>query len=61
MNIFVNAYTKAIDNVEIDTYNPEEIFKNELFMPDAKAVEKARKVLDERRAKGDSAGGVVEC
>ena len=61
LNIFVNAYTKAIDNVEIDTYNPEEIFKNELFMPDAKAVEKARKVLDERRAKGDSAGGVVEC
>ena len=61
LNIFVNAYTKAIDSVEIDTYNPEEIFKNELFMPDAKAVEKARKVLDERRAKGDSAGGVVEC
>lgn len=63
LGIEVHAYTKAIGDVEIseDNFNPEEIFNNMLYMPDADAAKRAEKLIDEKRSQTDSVGGVVEC
>ena len=63
LGINVNAYTKAIGDVEIDMdkFDSEEIFNNMLYMPDKEAADRAEKLLDDKRAEGDSVGGVVEC
>ncbi len=57
------AYTKSIGPVEIDParFSEEEINKNPLFMPDAKAAEKAAAFLRACTEEKDSAGGVIEC
>lgn len=63
LGIEVNAYTKAIGDVEIDMnrFNADEIFNNMLYMPDAEAAEKASELVDRKRSECDSVGGVVEC
>lgn len=63
LGVTVSAYSYAIGDVEIDydNFDKNEIFNNMLYMPDAKAAERAEALLDEKRAEGNSVGGVVEC
>lgn len=63
LGVTVSAYSYAIGDVEIDykNFDKDEIFNNMLYMPDAKAAERAEALLDEKRAEGDSVGGIVEC
>ena len=61
MGISLCAYTKSVGPVEISTFDKAEISQNDLYMPDAKAAQKARAYLDECISNQDSAGGVVEC
>lgn len=57
------TFTRKIAGVEIDEQNIDfnQITKNELYMPDADAVLRARDILDHRLAQHDSAGGIIEC
>lgn len=63
LGVTLQAYTRAIGDVEIDygQFDRNEIYNNMLYMPDAKAAERASVLLDEKRREGDSVGGVVEC
>lgn len=63
LGVTVQAYSYAIGEVEIDygNFDKNEIYNNMLYMPDLEAAQKASKLLDEKRAEGDSVGGVVEC
>ncbi|MCR4808192.1 MAG: chorismate synthase [Lachnospiraceae bacterium] len=63
LNIELLTYTRSVGSITIDTnnFNRDEINNNPLYMPDAAAAQKACEYLDELRAKGDSAGGVIEC
>ncbi len=63
LGVTVSAYSYAIGDVEIDynNFDKDEIFNNMLYMPDAKAAERAETLLDEKRTEGDSVGGIVEC
>ncbi len=63
LGININAYTKAIGDVEIDInrFDEAEVFNNMLYMPDKKAAAEAAELLDKKREEGDSVGGVVEC
>ena len=47
LGINVNAYTKAIGDVEIDMdkFDSEEIFNNMLYMPDKEAADRAESLL----------------
>lgn len=55
------AYTKSIGEINISTFYRNEIFKNNLYMPDKNAYERATDFLNKVKADGDSAGGVIEC
>lgn len=59
--ITIDAYTKAIGPVEIESFDIEERFRNKLCMPDAEAAERAEAFLDECMENMDSAGGIIEC
>ena len=61
--ISISAYTKSIAGIEIDMdrFDHAAIYKDPLRMPDKDASLRASEYLDELRAKGDSAGGVIEC
>lgn len=61
--VSVQAYTLSIGEVEIDKahFDPEEIYRNFLAMPDAQAAVRAAELLNRRKAAEDSAGGIVEC
>lgn len=63
LGIRVRAYTAAIGDVAVDEsrFSWEEMEKNRLYMPDALAAGRAEKLLEERMAEADSAGGIVEC
>lgn len=63
LGIRVQAYSYAIGGITIDynNFDENEIFQNKLYMPDANAAQKASALLDEKRAEGDSVGGVIEC
>ncbi|SKA59732.1 chorismate synthase [Eubacterium uniforme] len=61
MGIEILAYTKSIGDIEIETFAKEEINNNKLYMPDAKAADKASKYLEELMNNGNSSGGTVEC
>ena len=61
LGISICSYTKAIGSVSVTSFDKEAINNNPLCMPDANAAKKARAFLDECMAKGDSAGGIVEC
>lgn len=63
MGIKVTAYVKSIGPVEIsyDRFDPEEIGKNAVSMPDPQAAEEAQSYLSACMQEQDSAGGVVEC
>lgn len=63
LGITVTAYTRSIGMIEIDDgrFDPEEIRRNTLCMPDADAAVRASGYLEELMSTNDSAGGVVEC
>ena len=61
LGIQVQAYTSAIGPVQISSFDPKEISRNTLCMPDPKAAEKAADFLNSCMEKQDSAGGVITC
>lgn len=61
LGIQVMAYTKAIANFEITSFDSSEIMKNALYMPDALTASKAMAFLEECMENHDSAGGKIEC
>ena len=63
LGIGLLSYTRSIGNISIDdsSFNASDINENPLYMPDREAAKRAASYLDELRAAGDSAGGVVEC
>ena len=63
MGISFLTYSKAIGPVSINpaAYDPEEITRNALYMPDADAAARAEAYLKECMEKKDSAGGIIEC
>lgn len=61
IGVTFTTYTKSIGPVTIQSYHPEKIFQNALYMPDAQAAQEASAYLEECIAAQDSAGGIVEC
>ena len=61
IGIRVRAYTSAIGPIQIASFDPEEISRNSLCMPDPAAAEKAASFLNSCIEKQDSAGGVITC
>lgn len=58
--VFVKAYTIALAGIGCTQRDMEEIERNPLYCPDAKASLAMEQRLQEIRAANDSAGGVVE-
>ncbi len=52
---------RSIGDVEIGSFDPDEIANNPVYMPDAKAAEAAVALVEKVRSEKDSVGGVVEC
>ena len=63
LGVEIFAYTKSIGEVECkeEAFERDYIGKNQLFMPDRDAVEKATEYLKQMMEKQDSAGGIIEC
>lgn len=61
VGISVSAYTKAIGPVKAEKIDTSVINENPLYMPDSEAAEKAAVYLKDLQARGDSAGGIIEC
>lgn len=61
LGITVCAYTKAIGPVKAEKIDLAAVQENPLYMPDAEAAEEASEYLKDLQAKGDSAGGIIEC
>lgn len=63
LGVTVMAYTKSIGPVSVaaERFDPEEMNRNRLYMPDAEAAVRAEAYLEELLARCDSGGGVVEC
>jgi len=63
LGIQIDAYVSAIGGIPIDPkrFDLAEARKNPLNMPDTAAAHAAAQFLDECIAKGDSAGGIIEC
>lgn len=57
--ITVRAYTESIGPYAISSFDPDE--KNDLYMPDKEAYEKASAYVRELMEQCDSAGGVISC
>jgi chorismate synthase len=58
--ISVQACTIALGGVECRSFDPDETNRNALYCPDAEAAVKMLAHLEDLRAAGDSAGGIVE-
>ena len=54
IGVQVNAYAKAIGDVEIETIDMNERFNNPLCMPDKNAAEKAQALLDKAMSENNS-------
>ncbi len=63
LGISLNAYTYSIGPIHIDRelFDVNQIYKNNLYMPDASCVEKATAYLNEIKSSENSAGGIIEC
>ncbi len=63
LNIEVFAYTKSINNISINykNCNKNNIFINNLYMPDNEAAKAASELLVDKMNNLDSVGGVIEC
>lgn len=61
LGITLTAYTRSIGPVSIETFQPDEIFENSLYMPDKTAASQAAAYLEQCMKEKNSAGGVIEC
>ena len=61
LDISITAFTKAVGPVRAESFDPDEISRNPLCMPDAAAAVRAQEWLEKCIAAGDSSGGVIEC
>lgn len=61
LGVSFQTYTKAVGPVACTTFDPDEIFRNPLYMPDALAAKQAQEYLEECMKRQDSSGGVIEC
>ncbi len=63
LGINVNAYTVAINDIEIDraNFDLEQRFENPVVMPDKAAAKRAVELLDKAIKGLDSVGGIIEC
>ncbi len=61
LGISLVTYARSIGPVEIQTFDPNEIQNNKLYMPDAQAAAKASEYLENCIADQNSSGGTIEC
>ena len=63
LGVTLSAYTYSIGPVIINrnAFDPDEITKNALYMPDAQAAAKAEEYLKQCMKETNSSGGMVEC
>lgn len=63
LGIRITAWVSSIGPVTADPahFDPNQILRNPLFMPDSQAAEQAAAFVQECKESGDSAGGVIEC
>ncbi len=63
LGIQIRAYTHSIGPVIVspERFDPEEISRNPLCMPDAQAAEEAARYLEICMRNKDSAGGMISC
>ena len=63
LGISLLTYTRSIGPICIseDRFDPCEIPKNPLYMPDAQAARQAQDYLEQCLAEKDSSGGTIEC
>ena len=61
--ITVQAYSRSIGSVTIDPaqFDPNEINKNQFYMPDAKAAKAAYELVTKQMEERNSVGGTIEC
>ncbi|MBQ9065727.1 MAG: chorismate synthase [Blautia sp.] len=55
------TYVRSIGPVSTNAFDPDEISRNPLCMPDAAAAEEASRFLEKCIKDQESAGGVIEC
>ncbi|GKX31420.1 chorismate synthase [Vallitalea longa] len=63
INIKLTTYARTIGNISIDdnNFNENEIWNNDLCLPDKNRVEKVEKHLLDLIKNGNSCGGIIEC
>jgi len=61
LGIEITTYTRSIGDIEIQSFDKEEILKNITGMPDREASAKAEAYLRKCMENKDSVGGVIEC
>lgn len=63
LGIRLTAWTQSIGPIscESNRFDPKEINKNSLYMPDAQAAQKASEYLKQCIREKDSSGGIIEC
>ncbi|MDO4622914.1 MAG: chorismate synthase [Eubacteriales bacterium] len=61
LGITVQAYTRSIGPVSIETFDASVIPENKLYMPDTAAAEKASAWLEKCMKEQNSSGGMIEC
>lgn len=63
LGIKILTYSKSIGAIDIDysRFDENEILNNPMYMPDARASEKAQAYLKEKMSEKNSVGGIIEC
>ena len=61
LGITMTTYTRSIGPVTIQTFDQEQIEKNNLYMPDENAAAEASEYLLHCKKEQNSSGGTVEC
>lgn len=63
LGIRINAYSKEIGGISIDysRFDAKECNNNPFYMPDSVAAAAIKDFAAQKRAEGDSVGGVIEC
>ena len=61
LGIMLCTYTRSIGPVTIQSFQPEEITRNPLYMPDPDAAAQAGQWLESCMQQNNSSGGIVEC
>lgn len=61
LGVTLSAYTRSIGPISISSFDSDEIYNNNLYMPDAEAAAKAAEYLRTCMKEKNSSGGIVEC